>query len=121
MCPAAAVVEPLSTFCPCSPPVKGCVRTTVRPCQADVLSDGPTRYLRAVLRLIDDPLSVDERGSDIRQVVNDRLYQNCGLILWECKNAKTYQTAWLGKLKDEMAHDPRVIVFGEASVSLPTV
>ncbi|GAA0624026.1 GNAT family N-acetyltransferase [Kribbella sandramycini] len=38
----------------------GCVRTTVRPCQADVLSDAPTRYLRAVLRLIDDPMSVDD-------------------------------------------------------------
>lgn len=38
----------------------GCSRTTVRPCQADVLSDAPTRYLRAVLRLIDDPVSVDE-------------------------------------------------------------
>jgi predicted N-acetyltransferase YhbS len=38
----------------------GCTGTTVRPCQADVLSDGPTRYLRAVLRLIDDPCAVDE-------------------------------------------------------------
>ncbi|TWD73050.1 L-amino acid N-acyltransferase YncA [Kribbella amoyensis] len=38
----------------------GCLRTSVRPCQADVLSDGPTRYLRAVLRLIEDPVSVDE-------------------------------------------------------------
>ncbi|WBQ07879.1 GNAT family N-acetyltransferase [Kribbella sp. CA-293567] len=38
----------------------GCTGTTVRPCQADVLHDAPTRYLRAVLRLIDDPLSVDE-------------------------------------------------------------
>ncbi|MFI5735171.1 GNAT family N-acetyltransferase [Kribbella sp. NPDC051587] len=38
----------------------GCVRTTVKPCQADVLSDAPTRYLRAVLRLVEDPLSVDD-------------------------------------------------------------
>lgn len=38
----------------------GCVRTTVRPCQADVLSDAPTRYLRAVLRILDDPCTVDE-------------------------------------------------------------
>ena len=38
----------------------GCGRTTVRPCQADVLHDAPTRYLRAVLRLIDDPVSVDD-------------------------------------------------------------
>jgi len=38
----------------------GCLGTTVRPCQADVLNDAPTRYLRAVLRLIDDPVSVDD-------------------------------------------------------------
>jgi hypothetical protein len=46
-----------------------------------------------------------ERGSDIRQVVNEQFYQNCGLILWECKNAKTYQASWLAKLKDELAEE----------------
>ena len=44
----------------------GCGRTTVRPCQADVLSDAPTRYLRAVLRLIDDPVSVDEELGNLQ-------------------------------------------------------
>src|SRR5918994_97054 len=44
----------------------GCVRTTVRPCQADVLSDTPTRYLRAVLRLIDDPVAVDEELENLQ-------------------------------------------------------
>ena len=44
----------------------GCLRTTVRPCQADVLSDAPTRYLRAVLRLIDDPVSVDEELGNLQ-------------------------------------------------------
>ena len=61
-----------------------------------------------------------ERGSDIRQTVNERLYQNCGLILWECKNAKTYQATWLGKLKDEMAEEKAqigVIVFQAADGS----
>ena len=55
-----------------------------------------------------------ERGSDIRQIVNERAFQNCGLILWECKNAKTYQASWLGKLKDELATEKAqigVIVF----------
>ncbi len=55
-----------------------------------------------------------ERGSDIRQVVNEQFYMNCGLILWECKNAKTYQPAWLGKLRDELAAEKAqlgVIVF----------
>jgi L-amino acid N-acyltransferase YncA len=44
----------------------GCVGTAVRPCQADVLSDAPTRYLRAVLRLIDDPVSVDEELGNLQ-------------------------------------------------------
>jgi L-amino acid N-acyltransferase YncA len=44
----------------------GCVRTTVRPCQADVLSDAPTRYLRAVLRLIEDPVSVDDELENLQ-------------------------------------------------------
>ena len=55
-----------------------------------------------------------ERGSDIRQVVNEQFYMNCGLILWECKNAKTYQASWLGKLKDELVTEKAqigVIVF----------
>ncbi len=55
-----------------------------------------------------------ERGSDIRQVVHEQFYSNCGLILWECKNAKTYQAGWLGKLKDELAAEKAsqgVIVF----------
>jgi L-amino acid N-acyltransferase YncA len=38
----------------------GCGRTTVKPCQAEAMSDAPTRYLRAVLRILDDPCSVDE-------------------------------------------------------------
>jgi len=59
-----------------------------------------------------------EYGADIRQTVNERFYQNCGLILWECKNAKTYQTSWLGKLKDELAAEKAqigVIVFRDAA------
>ena len=55
-----------------------------------------------------------ERGSDIRQTVNEQSYQNCGTILWECKNAKTYQASWLGKLRDYVAAEKAqvgVIVF----------
>jgi hypothetical protein len=58
-----------------------------------------------------------ERGSDIRQVVNEPLQQNCGLILWECKNAKTYQAGWLAKLKDELVNEKAqmgVLVFNPA-------
>ena len=61
-----------------------------------------------------DEVKKGERGSDIRQFVNEQFYQNCGLVLWECKNAKTYQSGWLGKLKDELATEKAqigVIVF----------
>ena len=61
-----------------------------------------------------DEVKKGERGSDIRQVINEQFYQNCGLVLWECKNAKTYQAGWLGKLKDELAIEKAqigVIVF----------
>ncbi|NLB29220.1 MAG: DUF2130 domain-containing protein [Clostridiales bacterium] len=61
-----------------------------------------------------DEVKKGERGSDIRHIVNEQFYQNCGLILWECKNAKSYQAGWLGKLKDELAEEKAqigVIVF----------
>ncbi|MDL2248787.1 DUF2130 domain-containing protein [Tyzzerella sp. OttesenSCG-928-J15] len=61
-----------------------------------------------------DEVKKGERGSDIRQTVNEQFYANCGLILWECKNAKTYQTGWLSKLKDELVTEKAqvgVIVF----------
>jgi len=48
-----------------------------------------------------------ERGSDIHQsvnaIANGQIYQDCGLILWECKNAKNFQGGWVSKLKDELA------------------
>lgn len=73
-----------------------------------------------------DEVKKGERGSDIRQTVNEQFYQNCGLILWECKNAKTYQASWLGKLKDEIATEKAqigVIVFNstDGGVSLPAL
>lgn len=61
-----------------------------------------------------DEVKKGERGADVRQVVNEQFYMNCGLILWECKNAKTYQASWLSKLKDELADEKAqfgVIVF----------
>ena len=61
-----------------------------------------------------DEVKKGERGADVRQVVNEQFYMNCGLILWECKNAKTFQSSWLSKLKDELADEKAqfgVIVF----------
>ncbi len=55
-----------------------------------------------------------ERGADIRQVINERAYTDCGLVLWECKNAKSFQTSWLSKLREELSKEKAragVIVF----------
>lgn len=65
-----------------------------------------------------DEVRKGERGADIRQVVNERAYTDCGLILWECKNAKNFQNAWVSKLREEMdAEKARfgVIVFQPTS------
>ncbi len=48
-----------------------------------------------------DPVLKGARGADIQQRVrNDRL-EDCGLILWETKNAKHWAPAWIDKLKQD--------------------
>lgn len=47
------------------------------------------------------PVLKGARGADIQQRVrNDRL-EDCGLILWETKNAKNWAPAWIDKLKQD--------------------
>jgi hypothetical protein len=41
------------------------------------------------------------RGADLHQVVVDNRGTKCGAILWECKNAKNWSDAWIGKLKND--------------------
>jgi hypothetical protein len=48
-----------------------------------------------------EPVLKGARGADIQQRVrNDRL-EDCGLILWETKNAKNWAPAWIDKLKQD--------------------
>ena len=48
-----------------------------------------------------EPVLKGARGADIQQRVrNDRL-EECGLILWETKNAKNWAPAWIDKLKQD--------------------
>lgn len=57
------------------------------------------------------------RGADITQVVIDKLGRNCGVILWESKNAK-WSEGWISKLKEDQRQakaDIAVLV----SVNLP--
>lgn len=41
------------------------------------------------------------RGADLIQIVRNEALQSCGSIVWEAKNAKNWQPAWIAKLKDD--------------------
>ena len=41
-------------------------------------------------------------GADCVQTIHTRELQNCGIICYESKNAKTWSAEWIGKLKSDM-------------------
>jgi hypothetical protein len=41
------------------------------------------------------------RGADVHHVVVDARGRRCGAILWECKNTRTWNDAWIAKLKGD--------------------
>lgn len=47
------------------------------------------------------PIKKGQRGADILQVVNNRLTQPCGSILWESKRAQHWGGDWIQKLKQD--------------------
>jgi len=58
-----------------------------------------------------------QRGADVSQEVIDKLGRNCGIILWESKNAE-WSNGWISKLKEDQRQakaDLAVLV----SVNLP--
>ncbi|MGJ8725282.1 MAG: DUF2130 domain-containing protein [Roseibacillus sp.] len=64
------------------------------------------------------PVSKGVRGADIVQNVRTPLSQDCGIILWETKNTKTWSDAWLTKFKDDM-QEKRAVLGILVSVALP--
>jgi hypothetical protein len=47
------------------------------------------------------PVLKGARGADLLHEVRDDAARPCGLIVWETKNTKRFQPAWLSKLKDD--------------------
>ncbi len=47
------------------------------------------------------PVKKGARGADVVHVVRNEALQSCGSIVWEAKNAKNWQPAWIEKLKDD--------------------
>ena len=65
-----------------------------------------------------DPVLKGVRGADIQQRVRNERLEDCGLILWETKNAKNWAPAWIDKLKqDQLAAGAAAAVL--VSVALP--
>ncbi len=44
-----------------------------------------------------------QRGADLTQQVTNRLGQRCGVIVWEAKNTRNWNTAWLAKARQDAA------------------
>ena len=65
------------------------------------------------------PVSKGVRGADIVQNVRTPLSQDCGILLWETKNTKSWSDAWLAKFKDDM-QEKRAVLGILVSVALPT-
>ena len=47
------------------------------------------------------PVPKGIRGADIIQAVNNQNMAACGSIIWETKNTKAWNSAWIDKLKDD--------------------
>lgn len=64
------------------------------------------------------PVPRGVRGADLIQEVRDRALRPCGRIVWETKNTRHWQPAWLDKLKgDQRASGASLAVL--VSVALP--
>ena len=64
------------------------------------------------------PVSKGVRGADIVQEVRTAVGNDCGIILWETKNTKSWSDAWLTKFKDDM-QEKRAVLGILVSVALP--
>lgn len=63
------------------------------------------------------PIAKGARGADLIQEVRNHLMQACGSIVWEAKNTKHWQPAWLDKLKkDQRAAGASVAVLVSAAL-----
>lgn len=65
--------------------------------ELDIQAALAAQFPRDVIR----PVPKGVQGADLLQEVRDSALAPCGLIVWETKNTKHWQPAWIGKLKDD--------------------
>ncbi|MDD3793848.1 MAG: DUF2130 domain-containing protein [Candidatus Gracilibacteria bacterium] len=70
--------------------------------QGDVQEDDLKNALMQAFPIdkIDD-VATGVKGADLIQTVKNNFGQNVGIIVWESKNTKSWQDAWVMKLKDD--------------------
>jgi hypothetical protein len=73
-----------------------------------------TRFLHDVI----SPVLKGAKGADLIQEVRDSSLVSCGSIIWEAKNTKKWQPAWLQKLRDDQRMSSANIAI-LVSVTLP--
>jgi len=64
------------------------------------------------------PVPKGIRGADIIQTVRTPLGHECGILLWETKNTKSWSTSWVQKLKDDVINTRATLAI-LVSVALP--
>ncbi len=65
--------------------------------ELDIQAALAAQFPRDVIR----PVPKGLQGADLLQEVRDAALQPCGLIVWETKNTKHWQPAWIAKLRDD--------------------
>lgn len=65
--------------------------------EVDIQTALAAQFPRDVIR----PVPKGAQGADLLQEVRDAALASCGLIVWETKNTKHWQPAWIGKLRDD--------------------
>jgi len=65
--------------------------------ELDIQAALAAQFPRDVIR----PVPKGTQGADLLQEVRDAALASCGIIVWETKNTKHWQPAWIGKLKDD--------------------
>lgn len=65
-----------------------------------------------------EPVPKGIRGADLIQIVKNQTGTECGTLLWEMKNTKTWSSQWIPKLKQDMI-ETRAMIAILVSVSLP--
>jgi hypothetical protein len=82
--------------------------------ELDLQAELERRFPQDLIR----PVPKGVRGADLVQVVRNGTLQPCGAIIWETKNTKHWQPAWIAKLKEDQ-REAKANIAVLVSVTLP--